>query len=140
MKSFLASLVVVAATFAVGWGASSESFRAVVEPTLKICKTEVVGVTEVDANNVLHREELTTRAGKCLQMCVYEKLGGMKNGAMVTREEALRVLHRVYDGDVEKLNNATAKVDMCGDVVLSSKLTDGCEIANVIQQCFRRLH
>ncbi|KAK7862796.1 hypothetical protein R5R35_005979 [Gryllus longicercus] len=135
--------VVVMVAFAVcgARGASTDKFKEVVEPVVKACKSEVAGATDADVEHVMHREELGTRTGMCLQYCVYEKLGGMKDGAVVSKEEALAVLHRIYDGDFETLQNASDKIDRCEEEVMErTDLNDGCDLANAVQQCFRKLH
>ncbi|GLH14869.1 Protein of unknown function [Gryllus bimaculatus] len=65
-------------------GASTDKFKEVVEPVVKACKSEVAGATDV--------RKCVCGCAQCLQYCVYEKLGGMKDGTVVSKEEALAIL------------------------------------------------
>ncbi|XP_067004427.2 general odorant-binding protein 19d [Anabrus simplex] len=137
MKCFilLASLLLLG-IFSTAEAESSKEFKERIGPIAKTCQTEVKA-TDDDVKNLLNRNELTTKSAKCLQRCIYKKVGVLKGDKddLASKEELMKIWGRVYEGNESILMKGEPIVEKCLTHVLANKAADGCDAAAQIQHC-----
>ncbi|XP_067004526.2 general odorant-binding protein 19d [Anabrus simplex] len=116
---------------------STPSFQDKIRPVAHKCNGDSKA-SDDDVNAVVNREELKTQEAKCLQKCVYASIGAIKDGKIASYEDGLKIYKKLYENDKDKLENAEKAVKDCSKIAEENASKEECELAAIIQECFRK--
>lgn len=108
---------------------SLEERKAMEKKILEECKTKE-GATDADVSSIMAREMPTTQTAKCLNACMVETVGLVKDGKP-SPEGAVELAKMAYDGDERAMSFAKDIGTDCAHI----EDGDRCELAFKMMQC-----
>lgn len=108
---------------------SLDERKAMEKQLLNECKTKE-GATDADVESILNRQLPTTQSAKCLNACLVETVGLVKNGKPNV-DGAVELAKMAFDGNDKAMKMAKEIGEECAHVADS----DRCELSYKMMAC-----